>query len=189
MENILNVNCIQYLTLLIALCGIITAIIQLSKNNKSRIADFTDRLDSDFFTENTRSVIELIDFKFLKFIEPKSEIDDPYFKIDKSGIEKMEERYFSVKEFAKKRNYEISTYEIDDYLLGHFEKIGLYGKKKIIDMQFLNEIFDYYIQLTFDDKEIQKYLTWIGKDVQDTNGYNNFIYIAQKLKKHGLNHK
>jgi hypothetical protein len=175
----------QFLTPAIAIIGIIIAYIQLRKNSITRRADFIHRLDVDFFTNEARACIELIYLDLIRFIE-QPDGDDAYFKIDKEKIEKLSNRYFSVKEFAKKRDYEINFFEIDDYLLGHFEKVGLYLENKVMDIAFIYGIFDFYIQLAYDNKEIQKYLKWCRKEEYDKDIYDKFELVAKESRKYGL---
>jgi hypothetical protein len=179
-------NWIQFIAPFVTLIGIGVAIIQLSKNNKTRKADFTHRLDSEFFTSDSRICVELIYLDLIKFIEPENPNDDGYFLIDKNKVESLTKRYHLLKDFAKKRDFEISCFEIDDLLLGHFEKIGLYWNKKVVDIDFVYGIFDYYIQLTYDNNDIKNYIKWMRQDPNCVDVYEQFETIANELKKYGL---
>jgi hypothetical protein len=48
--------------------------------------------------------------------------------------------------------------ELDDFLLGHFEDIGLFEEKGLIDTEMVYEEFSYYIFEVFENPEIKKYL-------------------------------
>ncbi len=171
-------DCSQLLTPAIALIGIILALIQIEKNNKTRRADFAHRLDVEFFTDETRNCFEIIEF--IEFIEPKTKEELPFFKIDKTKIDKLSKGYFSIKEFCDKRGYEISSSELDDYLLGQFEKIGLYRKKKVIAMAYIYELFDYYISGSHNNSEIQKYIQWVRKFEDTKDIYDKFDFVAKE---------
>ena len=155
-----NLDWTNFLTPTIALIAAFIAFNQLKKNNRSRKADFTHRLDSDFFSSRTRNLIILLEFKAIKFCisSSKGDQDDPFFEVNKELISRLPSRYDEVKKYCETTDYEISTFEMDDYLLGQFEKIGLYLKKKIIDLECVYEIFDYYLQLTNGNNEIQDIL-------------------------------
>ena len=175
---------IEFLTPIIALIGVIIALFQLAKNNKNRMADFTHRLDNDFFTKETENFIILIDLELIEFIEINK--DDCFFKIKQQEVLNLSGRYSVVKEFSRIRNYEISTQEMDDYYLGLFEKIGLYGKTKVINIEFIYECFDYYIQLAYENNEIKKYIKWIREHApEDEDIYDKFYYIALECQKYG----
>ena len=188
MINFLYIHCcynwIQLYTLLITTIGISVAIIQLSKYNKTRKADFIYKLDNDFFTVETRIYLILIEIDAIEFIKPENKNDIPYFKLKKDGIDKLSKRDFAIKEFAQKREFEISTFEIDDNLLGVLEKIGIYKKKKIMDLEFTYEIFDYYIQKVYNNKAIIEYIKWIHYEQGKHEIYNKFDLVAKKCKKY-----
>ena len=170
----------QLLTPMIALFGVVIAYHQLMKNNRTRQADFTHKLDVEFFTKESHILMTIIEFDAIKFIEPNNSNGDPYFKIALDKIEGLDSRYFELKKFVEDRSLEISTFEIDHFLLGHFEKIGIYNKKKIIYIEFIYETFDYYIQKVHKNVEIQKYIQWIRQNYEDQDIYNKFDFIANK---------
>jgi hypothetical protein len=73
-----------------------------------------------------------------------------------------------------------SSYEIDDFLLQHLEDLGFLFKKKIIDLNNIDQLFGYYVVVVFENCEIKKYIDWARQDDDDI--YSNFEYIYHKLK-------
>ena len=51
-----------------------------------------------------------------------------------------------------------SVLEVDDLLLGHFENLGWYVRKKLITFNAAWANFSYYLVESYDHPEIQKYL-------------------------------
>jgi len=123
--------CISFkdiLTLIIGIVGLSIALIQLSNLNKNRKADFIHRFKKDSFNDIARQITFLIDFDALTFIEPQSDQEYPYFKINKDKLDKMPEGF--VFESFKGSNYAIDALKIDDHILGHFEDIGFFEKEE-----------------------------------------------------------
>ena len=51
-----------------------------------------------------------------------------------------------------------SAFEVDDFLLGHFEDVGWYVKKGMMDVNTAFQSFGYYVITTCEHQEIKKYL-------------------------------
>jgi hypothetical protein len=51
-----------------------------------------------------------------------------------------------------------SAFEIDDFLLGHFEDVGWYVRRKLMDLHAAYQSFGYYVVATCEHQEIQKFL-------------------------------
>lgn len=136
-----------------------TAWRQLKKLNKTTSAEFlVGKLKEHFFTAENRKFYELIDNKLLQFVDTGHFINC-------------------------KNNELISTYEIDDFLLGHFEEIGLLEQRGIIDIEMVYEFFGYYIETSWEDSEIQKYIKSIRHESIDF--YDKFEDIYKKSKSYG----
>ena len=48
---------------------------------------------------------------------------------------------------------------MDDYVLGHFEDIGLFWEKGILDIDLIYEEFADYIETVYESKIFKEYLT------------------------------
>ncbi|HVA96036.1 MAG TPA: hypothetical protein VND99_00110 [Candidatus Acidoferrales bacterium] len=131
----------------------ITAKHQLKALSKTSRADFIHRFKNDFFTHATRQIIKLIDQNKLKFDSKTGDF-----------------------------NNDISSYDVDDLILGHFEDLGIFEKKGYIDIEEIYELFDYYIENTWENSAIQEYLEKLsnGSDI-----YDNFKYLYYKCKSYG----
>lgn len=146
---------------------------QLSKTNNIAEADFYHRLKTDFFTDNQRLLIGLINARALKFDEDKK-----FFVVEMSKLRDLTND-LKIRAKAKK---EFSQEEIDDYMLGHFEDLGLFWERKLIDINFISEGFGHYIKTVYEDEQIQKYIHWCHK--HHSNGiYSKFKALYEKLKK------
>lgn len=149
----------------LALTGIFTALLaliayyQLRSLAKTSKADFIHKFKHDFFTSDTRKLFMKVDLGQIKFIENGK---PPYFK-DTTNQE------------------HITTYEIDDLLLGHLEDLGTFEKNGVIDIDMLYELFDYYISKSWKNEEIKNYMEYSG----DKEIYCNFTYIYKKCKSFG----
>jgi hypothetical protein len=66
---------------------------------------------------------------------------------------------------------------MDDLLLGHFEDIGWYESRKLIDLETISEMFGYHISECFKNDEIQKYLQNEYKE----GNFQNFKRLAKKI--------
>jgi hypothetical protein len=154
-----NIDWTATWTMIIAIGTFILAYIawnQLKKANKISNADFDQRFKNDFFNcEKTRQLVMLFQYDLLVFkTEPVSNADCefPYFEVNLKQFDKntifagIKDRY--------------SAYEIDDFLLGHFEDLGLFCKKGLMDIEFIYEGFSYYIEEMHNNEQIQNYLCW-----------------------------
>jgi len=175
----------DFITPSIALIGSIIAIFQLYYLNKNRKADFIHRFKKDFFCESTRHILFLIDLDLLTFSDPQSNQEYPYFKIDKNKLEKLPDVFIEYKNSAKKMNYTIDAFKIDEYLLGHFEDMGLFKKDRVMNLRYIYESFDWYIQITYDNSAIIKYIDWQERQENGEDVYEWFRYIAEQCKKYG----
>ena len=171
---------------------------QLSIISGTSRADFIHRLKNDFFTKGTRILIHLIENKYIHYIDLRDEgceqgSEDTEQDEENGGSEAdKKESYFEV-DLAKidrcvpneigrqlKRRHFYSEYEIDDLVLGHFEDIGIFEQKRLIDMEMVYEEFSYYIIVVYENGAIKKYIESLRK--KDADIYANFEYIYNKCK-------
>jgi hypothetical protein len=130
-----------------AICAVLVARYELGETAKTTRADFAKRFVDSFFSKETRGLFTLLmnsalEFKVLEITDKDGKkIDElPIFEIKKiianqlNGIVDIE---------SGKMGY--SAFEMDDLLLGHFDDIGWYQKRSLIDLETIREMFGYYI--------------------------------------------
>jgi hypothetical protein len=163
----------------LTIAGLIIAIIQLSNSNSTRNADFAHRLKTDFFTDQTMYLFMLIDQDLIQFKTVKVDTNEfGYFEIDTARAQVLNHLNL----ISGKKIF--TAYEVENYVLNHLDDLGEFYKRGIIDLEYVNDGFSYYIDHTYENKEIQKYLKWIEPDVKEKKSYayDNFEYIYRKLK-------
>ncbi len=151
---------------------------QLHKANLISSVDFVNRLNKEFFTEKAYDICncladDLIEFRY------KSE--DFIIKTNKKRL----------KEMGFKTNI-LSTEDVDEVLLDHFEDVGYYEKRGIIKIDFVYESFSWYIDECGKSLGIRKYIINQRKEEGCEDLYDNFEYIYRKCENYGFtknNHK
>ena len=116
-----------------------------------------------------------LEFKVLKIMGKDGEkIDElPIFEIKKNIAAQLKE-VVDIK--SEKTGY--TAFEIDDLLLGHFDDIGWYEKRGLIDVETIREMFGYCIYECYQNEEIQKYL----QDHCNKGKYEHFKRLGQLIK-------
>jgi hypothetical protein len=179
-------------TVWIGLTAILTGILawvaywQLKSFNKTTRADFINRFTKDFFNESAQEIILLLDYSALKFKESEIEYGKdiprrewPYFLIEKDIAGQFKPKMTSQREMY-------TAFELDDDLLGHFDDLGTFEKRGILDISLIYDVFSYYIELVWENEEIQKYIKWQQADNKDFGDvFENFEYIYRKCKSFG----
>jgi hypothetical protein len=158
--------------------GVIVAWQQLSKIRATSQADFTLRFIESFFKSETRTLYTLLFAGALKFekgiislsCEKTSEIF--YFKVDQVAVNSMPD-FFMIS--LDKKVY--SDAEMDDFLLGYFETLGLWVKEKLIDFDFAYRSFSYYLINTYENRDVRCYLHEVGNIA-----YGNFRSLYYLFK-------
>lgn len=163
---------------------------QLGRLSDTSSADFIYKMNTIFFTPETRTLITLIDRGALEYRSPfndgKNPDDDikpqPYFEVIEK---KLNETHLPIElrqHLIKNKYY--STWQIDDLLLGHFEDIGRLEQRGIVDFQMVYDVFSWYIEVTWKSNQIKDYIRYTREDQEndpiDTLFYNQFQYIAIK---------
>ncbi len=166
---------------------------ELSKISKTSSADFIHRLDNDFFTDETRTLVSLIDCGVLEFRFDKHCPNDEeksgdgiepvaYFEINQKKLDKISLPIDLKEPLAKKKVY--SVWEVDDLLLGVLENVGMLERRGILDFQMVFDVFGWYLKTAWNNDHIKEYLRYqraLEKDVcVDMAIYNRFQYIAIK---------
>ena len=150
---------------------------ELDKMVNINSADFIYRLKNDFFTEETRNLITLIDLDAIRFVNNNGIV---YFEVIEKKLKDFPEEIIRL--LTQKKFY--SPYEIDDLLLGHFEDIGLFVQKGVVDIEMAYKEFDWYVKTTYENDEIQKYITHL-REFEGGDIYDKFEYLYQEFKKLG----
>lgn len=131
----------------------IIAAIQFRAINRTSAADFVHRLNGDFYALHTRKVRELLIHDAVTFQIDK---ENPRF-VDRGGVVAFD------------------AHDLDDYVLGPLEAIGIYESQKIIDLATTYEMFGWYVTKIWESGAIRDYIQWQreqphGFDVYDCLG-------------------
>jgi hypothetical protein len=161
------------------------AYLQFQQLNTTSSANFIHQLSDSVFTDKARILLELIDEKSLTYNK-----SNYTFAIDKGALkEKNLTMLIKVTFGYDKRIF--SCYEIDDLLLSKFEDLGLLEQKGIVDIDMAYVLFDWPIEVTWENNDIQKYIQIErkeeGKDTYDKCEYiyNKFVSLKKKMKNSG----
>jgi hypothetical protein len=145
---------------------------QLGSLAESSTSDFLFRLKSDFFTEQARRLVFLIEENLLRF----EDTEIPYFSIpdfDKPEL-KPRLRELGIGEPT------VSTYLLDDIILGPLEDVAFYLSEKRITEEQVYAVFSYYICICADSAAIQDYKKACRKRPEDSDIYAGLDHL-QKL--------
>jgi hypothetical protein len=155
---------------------------QLLLNGKSMKADFAHKIKTDFFTDEERTLMLLLNNDLLEF------------RIFKDSISKIEFSYFALN--CKKAKYfqndtinlltkakiTYSTLEIEDILLNHFEDLNMYRKHKIIANDYLYNGFSGYFDYVYKNVQIQKLIAWLKTDIGGNDSYAGLTELYDFFK-------
>jgi hypothetical protein len=162
----------------VTLSAVLVAWRQLSGLRAISQADFTYRFIDSFFQAETRTLITLLSQSALKFeigtIQLSSGIPTTarYFVVDQTAVSSNPDLFMIPN---NKKIY--SDAEIDDLLLGHFESLGLYVRKGLIDFDFAYSSFSYYVISAYENKEISEYVADVG-----SIAYGDFANLYKRFK-------
>jgi hypothetical protein len=132
---------------------------QLSGIADTASADFILKLKRDFFTEETRVLMQLLDNDWLTLVSvPRSGDDarDDYFVVEERKISSCALHNSIKSRLLSRKAY--STYDLDDLMLGHFEDVGLLLQKEVLETDMVLEEFGWYLKTAWESREIQKYI-------------------------------
>jgi hypothetical protein len=157
------------------------ALIQLRNIRHTSRADFTKRFIDSFFVEDTRTLFTLLLNSALEFAIRQIEvggdkIDElPYLRIKKEIADQLT----GIVPFNPNRTG-YSAFEVDDVLLGHFEDVGWYVQRKLMDLKAADQSFGYYVIATVKHSEMQKFLEHQrSKEFE----YEDLEWLYQQFKK------
>jgi hypothetical protein len=155
---------------------IIVAWKQLGDLGRISKADFIYRLKNDFFTDETRRLIFLVEATLIKFVaEPVA-----HFVIEVPDQAAYGPRLQELGVAEKS----VSTYIIDDKLLGPLEDAGLLLDDGVITPRQAYEVFYTYTRSCAENSEIQKYIKWVRREPSDFDIYDQFLAFHEKLEKY-----
>lgn len=152
---------------------------QLSNIAETSSAEFLLQLKKDLFTPETRTLFHLFELGWIAF----KQTDEKYtawFEINEAGIKNSQLPRDIQEQLLKKKVY--STYEIDDWVLGHLEDVGLLLKRDTLRIAMIYEEFSTFYALTLKSAAIQSYLRWLRLEANDF--YDNLEYAAQRCKEY-----
>ncbi len=136
------------------------AFVQLGTLNKTTTAEFNHKLTEDFFTREARSLVFLIENKWLIF--------NDYSKFENKAS------FFSFQENEATRSMKIkkifTTNEVDDFILGPLEDLAIWEGKGLLDMDMVYGTFGGYLMNIWKNKEIRRYIDYVrnDKEVKDS---------------------
>jgi hypothetical protein len=154
---------------------------QLRSIQRTSRADFTKRFIDSFFVEDSRTLFTLLLNSALEFAVRQIEVGGdeidtlPYLGIKKDIADQLTG---IVPLNPDKTGY--SAFEVDDFLLGHFEDVGWYVRRKLMDLRAADQSFGYYVIATVEHSEMRKFL-----DHQRSKefGYDDLEWLYQQFKK------
>jgi len=138
-------------------------------------ADFIFRLKNNFFTEDARRLLFLVEEDLLQFED--SEI--PYFTIRRVNDPGLCGRF----EELGVKGSTVSTYAIDDVLLGPFEDVALFLTGRLITLKHAYEMFDTYVTSCAENAEIRKYIESTRRKPGNSDIYSGFDELCKRLRK------
>ena len=150
---------------------------QLSDLARTGKSDFLYKLKKDFFTPEVRQLIFLMENNFLEF-RPG---DIPYFAI---VLAKDAETQSRARELGISGNA-VSTYVVDDLLLGPLEDVGILLKRDMVSLHEVYEQFDSYVQLCADNDAVGAYLKFSRDGEDNADVYDGFEYLRLRLEEEG----
>jgi hypothetical protein len=151
---------------------------QLSDLARTSQSDFLYRLKRDFFSEETRKLIFLLDNDLLEF--HKGAI--AYFRILRHKTDDTESRLNDL----DIKGDTLSTHVMDDFLIGPLEDVAILEDRKRVTLEDVYEIFDYYISLCTEKQPVLDYVKWVREELPENEDiYDNLFRLHDKLKKKG----
>jgi hypothetical protein len=150
---------------------------QLSDLAQTNRSDFIYKLKEDFFTDEARRLVFLVDNDLLQF----KVATIPYFEI---AIPEDAETRKRIEELGIVGST-LSTYLVDDVLLGPLEDVGVLLKLGRISLRETYEHFDSYVQNCANDNAIQDYLSWSREGEDNEDVYDNFQELSERLEIEG----
>ncbi len=150
------------------------AYMQLSDLAQTSKSDFLYKLKKDFFTEEARRLVFLIENELLEF----RSADIPYFQIARPGDAETQSRLGEIGITGSS----VSTYLVDDVLLGPLEDVGLLLRNNLVSLNDAYEQFESYVQICAEDRAISEYLRLARDGEGNEDVYDGFQYLYKRLE-------
>jgi hypothetical protein len=153
---------------------VINSVFQLHRNTDSMKADFAHKIKIDFFNDEERMIMFLLNNNMLEFKTFKDSISKTsyaYFSLNERKVGYFQNDSIDLLGKAKKS---YTTLEIEDLLLNHFEDLNMYRVNKVIGLDYLENGFATYIFLTYNNPQIQKLIKWLNDEFGETESYKGF---------------
>lgn len=167
-------------TFWVAATAVITALLawvawsQLGSLADSSTSDFLFRLKSDFFTEQARKLVFLIERDLLRFEDAAI----PYFSIPDFNEAELKPRLQELGITAST----ISTYLLDDTILGPLEDVSFYLSEKRITQRQVYEVFSYYIRICAESPAIQDYKKACRRQPGESDIYAGLDHLEKLMR-------
>ncbi|GEM_PF-2124888 len=156
---------------------------QLDEFTKSAQEKFAFDFNKDFYLENNRNLIMLMDVDCLKFNK-----EDPKFPVFEAGG--PAQKYLTICDAANNEKHaktRYSSYEID-MLMDLFDQINHFEENGMMNIETIYSDFGWKITTVWECKAIKEYVAWIksryNKDLYEGYGklYNKVIKYEKQKK-------
>jgi hypothetical protein len=147
---------------------------QLGSLAESSTADFLFRLKSDFFTERARRLVFLIEQDLLKFEDAAI----PFFSKPDFNKPELKPR---LQELGI-TDSTISTYLLDDIILGPLEDVWSYLSEKHITRNQVYAVFSYYIEICAESHAIQDYKEACRRQPGKSDIYTGLDHLEKLMR-------
>jgi hypothetical protein len=134
---------------------------------------FYSSLKSDFFTEQARKLVFLIERGLIKF----EDAEIPYFSILDFNKPELKPR---LQELGITEPT-ISTYFLDDIMLGPLEDVAFYLNEKRITKKQVYAVFSYYISICAESPAIQDYKKACGRRPGESDIYGELDRLEKLM--------
>jgi hypothetical protein len=165
----------------VAATAVITAVLawvawkQLGDLANSSTSDFLFRLKSEFFTEHSRKLVFLIEQDLLKF----EGAGIPFFSIPDFNKPELKPR---LQELGITEST-VSTYCLDDIILGPLEDVWFYLSEKRITKNQVYAVFSYYIEICARSSAIQAYKEACRKRLGESDIYGGLDHLERLMRR------
>ena len=148
---------------------------QLGSLADSSTADFLFRLKSDFFTDQARKLVFLIEQNLLKFEDAAI----PHFSIPDFHKAELKLR---LQELGITEST-VSTYLVDDVILGPLQDVAFYLSEKRITQKQVYAVFSYYICICAESHAIQDYKNECRKQPGKSDVYAGLDHLDRLMRR------
>jgi hypothetical protein len=147
---------------------------QLHGINETTAAEFSHKIKNDLYTPQKIRLITLFDDKLLLF---KSDSNGSvWYEIDTTEIQTGKKQTT-----ADLQPQKVNIFQVDE-LLQDFEDLSFYEKRGQIKFEYIYDAYAYYIEMLWENPEMQKYIKWQRDQAHNSNSYSNLEKIYNRLK-------